>query len=145
AGLPNVSNNKVAVYVDGQLNSTFFSNNFTGFSVGPRTLFLGFPAGQGTDSRNIALDELRIWNTADPTPTSLVLANSLENSSLISSVGSNGTFIAGTFVNGAVGNALATTTPEPDSLFLLGSGLVALLYCKRTKGLSITHNFNGEN
>ncbi|MFO1433550.1 MAG: hypothetical protein U1F76_26215 [Candidatus Competibacteraceae bacterium] len=134
AGLPNVSGHKVAVYLDGQLNSTYFPDNFNGvFSGGSGTFSIGFPASQGDDPRNIAFDELRIWNNSDPAQASLVLANSFENQNLISSVGPNGTYVSGSFIESVVGNALSTLVGKscinPPTISVSGNTATVTVNC----------------
>jgi hypothetical protein len=123
AGLTNAglaTGHTVAVYLDGQLNSTYFRDDFGQFSGGSGVLDIGTPEGYAGFTTGLVFDDLRIWNGDN-----LVLANDFENRQLVSTVGPNGTYIAGSFVPGYSGNGLSTNVPEPCTLVLLCTGLVA--------------------
>ena len=108
-----------AVYIDGHLSSAVFRDDYpNGFPTGPAVLTIGGRAGQGDDPRDAAYDNLRVWNGVDTTTASLLLANEFEDQSLHSSVGPDGTYIAGRFIAGDLGSgqALMTAVPEPGQV-----------------------------
>lgn len=130
-GIPQAGGNKVAVFIDGQLNSTYYQNGFSPHFSGSGSLIIG--GTQTSLPGDIAFDELRVWSTSDQAPETLVLANSFESQELISSVGENGVYIYGRFSNGAVGNAISSV-PIPSALWLFISWLpVLFIHTKQKK------------
>lgn len=140
-GLPGVDNNqrKVAVYLDGTLASNYFQTDsasiFPALPAGE--LNLGYPHSQVIPDRGIvSFDELRIFDGQGK----LVLYNSLDSVDAIrnSVVGLGGTYAAGDFVAGAVGNAITQTmVPEPDTYLLILAGIGLAGGLARRRRLSV--------
>ena len=140
-GLADVPGQKVAVYLDGALNSTHWAQSSSGTFPALLSGTLNLIAGIATGEERIAIDEFKIFDGNN----NLVLYNTLDsiNDVTHSAIGLNGSFNGfgnPTFVPGILGNALEATPvyllapiPEPETyaMMLAGLGLIGFIARRR--------------